>query len=858
MNRFLAKFVLFFALLGQVFCATGDITAVVRPDGWTVQLTVEGFTTGATYAFGLDARNHPSSTTPYLDVVSLGYDGTGAATTIARKVYLTHILRYPYNTGYLTGSYVSGTFQDGETITQAVSGATALVVGNQSSGARLYFTSVTGTFNNVNVCTGGTSGATFTSTSTLTTLTNPTNDEKNSGSSLVVVAALSDWIYQKDNTGGGNSGTAPTITIPASFVTNTGGGSETSNALSAAAVTQNSTAAFNKPIAQFVTPERETITDSLTVDLVASHYHGMNNEQVAYVEFRATDGTLTVTSGTNTSIVASRSSDQAPVLVYRGTLDTSTLASGLITVNADVYPHVGDSTAVLDSADQSTRREFSPRYFLKDATRGASPPYAYVTSAGNDGTGVWSTTAATAEASPFLTVQGAINAAAAQMPAGSYAPLVGTGTTRPMDGAIVRVGSGTFSLVSAASARPQSIGAVIITRDPNVARTSSIVAFGSGASWRARIGVGTLVAPVAEGAVIFRDITITRPGTLAMQGEAATLLEIIFDDVTFNNESRNASMFSSSSASVFGMAASNPAASWLGASAAGEWRIWRGVSLDAADLSMEGYCVVGSYIQRTSEFTKAAARTASGSVIAFNRLTARGVINGVFQQGDSESVTGMALMQNLIETSGIANGPNNKVGGDNFTGNVTNVVHIHNTYVGFDIYGRSNFLYNDTTGTFRTHKFVRSAGNIQVQINTKHDVFKTNGAYTQAWPYLNGVGALGEFSQFLDAGGGGASGFGQNFSGLGTNIGTSASVRNDPLFTSYQGTTSGPSAGAGNGTYTISPNSPAKQLLGVGLLRFDLAGVIRPSPTWGNTSTYDAAGAYAAPGGAGSAWWWGN
>ncbi len=686
-------------------------------------------------------------------------------------------------------------------------------------------------------------------------------------------------------------------------------------------VTNNSTAVTPKPICNWVLPDRQVVGNSVTVEIVAFHYDGRNNQQVAFVEARATDGTDEVTQSAFATVVSPRTSDKTAVLVYSITLDITTLDPGPITINAEAYSWIGDSSSINDSADQTDRREFSPRYYLKDVTRFTSPPYAYVngtsniagtftsgsfadsvtvtqttsgatakvvgtqsagafllvstisgtpnssdtwvnggstftpsatpTANGNNGTGVWSTTAATAEASPFATVQGAIDAAAAQMPAGDY--LAGTGTSRPLDGAIVRISTGTHALGSGSvSSRPQKLAAPIITRDPNVARADAIIAVNR---WRARLGVGTLESVTTEGAVIFRDVAIDRTTTLGFEGEAANQLDLIFDDVDFDNNGHSATIFIQSHGRVYGMNLTGAASSFGLAQANYAWRVWRGVyCADFGGFGLEQYLTVGNDINNLGGWSRAPARSASGTIIAFNKFMDRNSING-WTFGSDEDVTGAVFAQNVVEHSGVANGPANKIGGDDFTGNLAHIIHIHNTYIGFDLYGRSNAFYNETTADPRTHTFIRSAANIQVQINTKHDVFHTDGAYTGGWEYLYGVGSFGEFSQFRDAGGGS---FVQEYAGALSNIGTSNSVRNDPLFVDYQGTTSGPTAGAGLGDYELTVGSPAAQIVNRGLLSHDIRGRRRPTPVTGNTSTYDAAGAYTfgIPATGASAWWW--
>lgn len=71
-----------------------------------------------------------------------------------------------YNLNIIAGVVSSGTFVDGETITQAVSGATAIVSGTvpEAGPLNILTLSITGAPDSSDVWTGGTSGATFTPT----------------------------------------------------------------------------------------------------------------------------------------------------------------------------------------------------------------------------------------------------------------------------------------------------------------------------------------------------------------------------------------------------------------------------------------------------------------------------------------------------------------------------------------------------------------------------------------------------------------------------------------------------------------------------------------------------------------------
>jgi hypothetical protein len=77
--------------------ALGDVTASLRATGWDLDLTVEGFTTLATYEFGLGANNASLGTARcILFVTSPGYDASGNTTTVARTIYGTAAVRKAY------------------------------------------------------------------------------------------------------------------------------------------------------------------------------------------------------------------------------------------------------------------------------------------------------------------------------------------------------------------------------------------------------------------------------------------------------------------------------------------------------------------------------------------------------------------------------------------------------------------------------------------------------------------------------------------------------------------------------------------------------------------------------------------
>lgn len=588
--------------------------------------------------------------------------------------------------------------------------------------------------------------------------------------------------------------------------------------------TNNSAETSPKPVANWVAPDRLVVGNTLpaaNLEIVAFHRNARNGEEVACVEWIISDGTNTVTAKASASVVSGRTGDRQAVIVYRpaADVDISTLTDGAtLTVNAKVYPWIGGAASVLNSADSSVAREFSPRYFRRDTALLAAPRVAYVrtvANGGNDATGVVSTTPATASANPFATVLAAINA---------------HHTAGGMDGAIIYIGNdgGTpFVLGSTAATRTQSHSALTITREPGVARANARVSFGA-ASFRPRLGT-------AGGWLRFLDVGVTRTGTSNFSGEAGSLLSIYFDGVTFDNATNNAAIYNSNSDGYFYNVDFQNVGTTLLNAATREHRIFRGCAATGAN-NIEGWLVVGCQWTGTALVLTRGTRTESGSIRAYNFLTGPSAGAPMVSYGNSETVVGCVMAQNVIEYISATAQPAIRVSGDSATGGNTHIILHHNTFAGFFINGRGNLFYEDGT-TARTSKLMSCKGNIHVQINTKGDVFVTNGARVGNWPYLYGVGCEGEFSQFIDADSGGiGAAFAQAYPGLRASIGTSSTVRNNPIFTDDNATSSGPTAGAGGGTYTIASNSPAKARVAP-VLRFDLAGNAR-------STTLASAGAY--------------
>ncbi len=593
-----------------------------------------------------------------------------------------------------------------------------------------------------------------------------------------------------------------------------------------AGVANLSTETSPRPVAAWAMPHRRVVGDTIPLEVVAFHRDARDGRMVAAVRFLASDGATVVSQVVAATTLSTRPGDRQPLPVFACALDVSTLAQGLVTVHAEVYPWIGDAASVLRSAELAAPREFSARYFLRHPALHAAPPLAYVAAAGNDASGTISTVPATASAAPFATVKGAIDALQAALSA-----------TTGLDGAIVRIGAGTFPLASAAAARTQRVAALTIERDPAVPRASAIVTWGA-AGFAPRLSTG-FTGPVATGCLRFRDLTVRRTGAAFLSGDGAARLELQWEDVAFDNNGVSGNWLTRSDNYFFGVAFTGLAGTTLAAGANGEQRIMRGVAADLADAMYENWVTLACTLTRPGT---GAIRDATKGAIAFqNRFlnpNPAGSPLAISASGAGDTVTGFWAVQNLIELTRTGAGPMVRISSDAPAfGNTDHCGLGRNTITGQGSAGRYNVFYdNDTGGVRRTHRRMWHQGDVGVQLNVKGDVDIGEAAALGHLAYQHGVGCRGNLTQFRVATATAHVEL-QAWPGVRSLIGTSTTARREPGFVDYRGVTAA-GAGAGGGDYRLQPGAAARGLVDVAVLSHDLAGAPR------TPDGPDSAGAY--------------
>lgn len=735
---------------------TGDILSVaIGADGWYADITIEGLSTGGTYSLGLGTNNDPATGTPKITftVVSLGYDDTGAATTITRTIYGTKQVRKAYPN-------------------------------------------------------------------------DATNEESASGGNVTVRVALSDYIFAKDATGAGNSGTAPTVTILSGFYTQS---ATPNNAATNLAVTNNSTATYQKVIGNWSWPGYEKMTSASKLRAVAFHRSGQSGRPVRAVKFTLTDGTTTNTETVTAPTYDSTVGDASPVVEYVTTSDlTSGLTQGaVLTGNFVAYPWTGDSDSVLDTSTGTAQPTplHGPLKAVCDRTGAYCTSVAVVDSvSGSDGTGA--VTNNFNQASPpaaFATIDGAADAlrtfnsttysrankagSIIYLKAGNYAWIGGTTTA---DGVVP-------DAWCTVAAFPGVAASAVNINSQSGSRTIGVKTKIQGVTITAQSASGTITGMTH---LWVDQCIINCPTSSQPPFYINTVWYVTRSTITSLNQGlRPYSTVNAAPAIIRGNTMSGYS---------GQVFVYTVLGNNKTDNST-------SAIQHITSYTSSTVPVPDRPIIAYNKYLGANCTTAPVGFPVVLNTSGAAFVQNVIENYKNTTGALIQIAADTSTvagsDPTDNVIIWNNTFAG----QRQNFAYNDNGSEAPRRRYWSVKNNITYDYNIKTDntvAVGANAARVANWSQLYGVGWSGNL--LLDTG----NGFNNEFDGLKT-------LRHDWLgsnqgayvqFTSYAGAIVGTSDGAGQGTYTLQSTSPAVGMQRDLLLPFDIAGSSRASTS--------AAGAY--------------
>jgi len=660
------------------------------------------------------------------------------------------------------------------------------------------------------------------------------------GTDLTIMVSLDDWIYAGT--------TIVSATIGSTFYT----GCTAGNA--GATIVNSSTVAYTKPVFGWMNAQQAyNPASTFPVEAVAFHRHARSGRQVAAMKITATDGTnssptITV-AATSTSAIQTQGNIAE---VYAATLNTSSLTAGLCNVTAKVYPWLGDSTAVLDLNTDGiawpTPLPYTLLRFYSDPTATYGGGIAYVQIGASGGT--VSSTAATARAAPFPTIQAAMNALATWNNTTSAGHSVlhldhGGGSVRFMDAS---GGAVTHTLATA----PTSHTALTwceITKD---ALATGVVTL----QWSALVPMPTLMKWTG-GLVIDTGgagtFGIMGPGS-ATQGTMVWLSGLACNTTTGKTISGYAQYFYLDNLTLTGVKTSfvnNGVAPVAIARAIG---IVSSVTTAFPDpVANAPKLLIGCTMPGYSLQTDPSTNGDHGRIVYNNRLN-----SGVLQnQSSAKTINlGFANVQNLYESDNTITVASLNQWADGDLTTILNYIEQHNTAPG----GRCSRMYNDIAADKVAPNGVRKIGshlyNIWDDYNIKSDTFSSGAGSTGNWEEFFSVGNRGNISLFGAVGrGAGDAPHNDNadvpylgsawlpsseYNLFRTALGfTQAQIM--AMFTSY--TVAPQATPAQGGTYT--PLSTATNLknrvpVGFSVLTKDLAGTARRSDGTGAAGAYES------------------
>ena len=805
----------------------GDITSmVIGSEGWYADITIRGLNIGGTYDFGWGANNTVGSNKLSFTVVSKSVTDAAVATTISRNVYGGEVVRTPYGTTKTAGSYTSGTFQEGETVTQAVSGATGIVVIGASAGPHLFIRAVTGTPNNSNIWTGGTSSATFTPTGTPTSYVdgggNPGSREYYDGTSVTVRVSLTDYIYVKDKAGAGNSGTNVTYTVSSGFYTQ----SSVPNNSKSGTATNSSVAPYQPPVINWAWPGYQRVTGAFPLRAVGFQKDGQQGRSVKVVKFTVTDGSNTEIVYVTTPEIDGGMPDEVPVIEYIADFDANDFTQGAeLTCNFEAFGWVGDTDSSLDTSEGTAQPTALPGPILllcdKSGTYGVT--MALVDAAtGNDGTGVAYDSASFDEgtAAPFLTISGAAEAIAAYNNSNRSRNDVGAGEIRLKAGSYSWLGAtDTYgnkpkTWLTITHAASTNAAGVDINGKTGATNISDMVKL-----YRVTLTNATNSLFSGIDSIWFDQVVCNTTGTgILAAGSIVYVTHCTLTDMQLQPSGVANLQFSILRGCEFSGSINRTAQfhTMIGNARLGKWTAGSVLKMDKASGSAAPLpiCILA--------FNKIMGFVASGSASIFSAIDT------------SPSTTGQAIVQNIFEKCD--DGPealSNFIASESTSTNtpLDNVIVWHNTFVG----GRTGYGYNSDGSDIKHRRYWSIKNNFFDLNGTKSDIFGTpDGNRVGNWPLVWQVGASGNVNGNNEDMG--AVGFDFVFSGV-KSLDPNAVDSTWAEFTDRKAW-NGTVEGAGLGDYTPGPTSPLLAMSNDFVLPYDIEGSAR--------SSGDAAGAITA------------
>ena len=564
-----------------------------------------------------------------------------------------------------------------------------------------------------------------------------TPQESLSGSNVTVRIALSENIYDSDNSSGGtggNSGVAPTVTIAAGFYRV---GGTPNNAVTNFTVTNNSALAYPRVVGNWSRPtnfEKVGATQRLAVAVFHGHAQTHptvgNGQQVDCVKFISADASGHDSAvSVNAAMIDTTYGDAVPVIEHVADMDTSGFTQGDIgTHNFIAYPFIGNGASVLDTAGTTsgsiagtgTSAAPSPYYgplsFVCDPDGTYCPVCAVVDATSGVDTSntitAADTSAAAANSHPFLTIGTAYTALRTYINTTYSRNNCGGATIYLKDNAGGVNSYAWLGTTVSASTRPQCF--CTFTRFPGHIRDNVVIATQSG-----NRAAGEMLKVVG--------IKLTAQSGSGIFDTGTTTSYVLFDQCEIDTPTTSPTFYRLGVWHMTRCLVKNFKQGWNNFGAVNSSPgINRGNTIDPSCTVLgtnNAFVILGNL--KTNTLAHGMGQPLSGSglnsqnlVVAYNRITAANTSIPLLNGATNTNTHGAAYVQNVLENTNNAS-PALQIAADGTSTSANNILLFHNVIVG----QRCSMAYNEYGARpyDRLNWFVKN--NIADDYNIKGDTF---------------------------------------------------------------------------------------------------------------------------------------
>ncbi|SFT11161.1 hypothetical protein SAMN04488040_3202 [Sulfitobacter marinus] len=491
-------------------------------------------------------------------------------------------------------------------------------------------------------------------------------------------------------------------------------------------VTNTSTRAYPKPVAMWLNHDREHASGPVhTLRLAVAHGFARLGQPVAAVAFVASDGVTSVTQIVSSMTSAHFDASGLHVPHFATDMDLTSLTQGAeLTIDAVIYPWVGDPFTISTDADAYPSPNLTTLRLLNDRTGAYGTAFAYVDAlAGNDATGAVASDAATASAAPFATIVAAC-VAIRTFNTNTYGRANDTG------GGIIRLVEGVHDFTPFKSQGASTHVPLIIEAADPAKRGSTVLTDG-----------GTSKFNAIPTQLKIRDLTLRKTGeSVVFLDSGAASPSHLFVTENCIWDANNTSYYGAWVYRVGRFFQRNCATGAGGDPQQGNFFSTEATMVTAigCDRCAGTITYQAAGCSNLPEFTWRAPTSArpamEGIFLGWNVFSNGSTLNPIININAPIGPRGLAFVGNIVESWGSSSNAAVRLNADSDANPAENVVFQHNSIIG----ERINLMYLD--GAVNVAKSAHVSFNLFELLNIKSDLFASQGGNTGNWPVRYKVG----------------------------------------------------------------------------------------------------------------------